>query len=78
MKQLWIKADTGIWDNDKKRITTALESGFDFALVNESEIGKVRELGNIKIAAHTTSEYSNADTIVIGKDSEGDGTTPLG
>jgi len=78
VKQLWIKADTGIWDNDKKRITTALESGFDFALVNESEIGKVRELGNIKIAAHTTSEYSNADTIVIGKDSEGDGTTPLG
>ena len=78
MKQLWIKADTGIWENDKKRIITALESGYDFALVNESEIGNVRELGKIKIAAHTTSEYSNADAIVIGRESEGDGTIPLG
>jgi 3-dehydroquinate synthase II len=78
VKTLWIKADSDVWDANKKRITTALESGFDFTLVNEDEIGKVRELGNIKIAAHTTSEYSNADVLVVGKNSEGDGTIPLG
>ena len=77
MKDLWIKADSGDWDNDKERITTALESGFDFTLVSEDDIGKVQALGNIKIAAHTTSEYSNADVLVIGKNSEGDGTIPL-
>lgn len=77
MKTLWIKADSGMWEEDKRRVTTTLESGFDFALVSEDEIGRVRELGNIKIAAHTTSEYSNADVLVVGRNSEGDGTLPL-
>ncbi|MCD4815870.1 MAG: 3-dehydroquinate synthase II, partial [Methanosarcinales archaeon] len=37
-KTLWIKADTGDWDDRKQMITTGLESGVDFILVNEDDI----------------------------------------
>jgi 3-dehydroquinate synthase II len=50
-KTLWIKADAGAWEDRKLKITTGLESGADFVLVNEDDVGKVRELGNINVAA---------------------------
>ncbi len=76
-KTLWIKADTGDWDDRKQRITTGLESGVDFILVNEDDIVLVRELGSIKVAAFVRDGEGDADVFVVGKNSEGDGTHPL-
>ncbi len=76
-KTLWIKADTGDWDDRKQRITTGLESGVDFVLVNEDDIALVRELGSIKVAAFLRDGEGDADVFVVGKNSEGDGTHPL-
>jgi 3-dehydroquinate synthase II len=54
-------------------VTTGLESGADFVFLNAQDISKVRELGNIKIAAPS----EDADIVVVGKDGEGDGTSKL-
>ncbi|MCZ7403198.1 MAG: 3-dehydroquinate synthase II [Candidatus Methanoperedens sp.] len=72
-KSVWIKADGGTWEENKPRVTTGLESGADFVFLNPGDISKVRELGNIKIA----SPSEDADIVVVGKDSEGDGTDKL-
>ncbi|MHC1565182.1 MAG: 3-dehydroquinate synthase II [Candidatus Syntropharchaeales archaeon] len=75
-KEVWIKADEGAWEVDKKpRITTALESGVDCVLVEESDVEKVRELGKIRVAAFGDSPH--ADVIVVGRKGEGDGTIEL-
>ncbi|MDF1557007.1 MAG: 3-dehydroquinate synthase II [ANME-2 cluster archaeon] len=76
-KSFWIKADSGNWDERKLRITTGLESGADFVLVNEDDTAKVRELGTINVAAFVREGSSDADIFVVGKHSEGDGTNPL-
>jgi 3-dehydroquinate synthase II len=76
-KTVWIKADTGAWDDRKRKITTGLESGVDFVLVNEEDIARVKELGTIKVAAFEREGEGSADVYVIGKNSEGDGMHPL-
>jgi 3-dehydroquinate synthase II len=72
-KSVWIKADGNNWEENKPRVTTGLESGADFVFLNPEDISKVRELGNIKIAAPS----EDADIVVVGKDGEGDGTSKL-
>ncbi len=72
-KSVWIKADASSWEENKPLVTTGLESGADTVFLNADDIPKVRELGNIKIAAPS----EDADIVVVGKDSEGDGTTKL-
>ncbi len=74
---MWIKADEGGWEQQKERITTGLESGADCVLVNPVDVGKVRELGNIPVAAFGRDNKSGAEIIVVGKRGEGDGTKPL-
>ncbi|TFH41226.1 MAG: 3-dehydroquinate synthase II [ANME-2 cluster archaeon] len=76
-KTVWIKADTGAWDDRKLIITTGLESGADFVLVNEDDISRVRELGTINVAAFVRSGDGSPDVFVVGKQSEGDGSHPL-
>ncbi len=81
-KQVWVKADEGAWEERKKRVTNALESGADVVLVNEDDVLLVRELGRIKVAAFVSSAASrsndaDADILVVGKEGEGDGTIPL-
>lgn len=76
-KSVWIKADEGGWEEQKDRITTGLESGADCVLVNGSDVEKVRELGNIRVAAFARDEKTIADIVVVGKKGEGDGTKPL-
>jgi 3-dehydroquinate synthase II len=50
MKQLWVKADGDApWEERKKLITDALESGADAVMVCEGEEDKVRGLGRIKV-----------------------------
>ena len=62
MKEVWIKADEGSWEDRKPVITAAIESGVDKILVNEDEIEKVNELGEIETATLTkNTEDSNAD-----------------
>lgn len=77
VKSVWIKADAGTWKDKKPKITTALESGADCVLVNREDIDRVLELGKIRIASHLQDEENDADILVIGKNSEGDGTKPL-
>lgn len=73
VKSVWIKADRDAWEDNKPCVTTGLESGADTVFLNSEDIPKVRELGNIKIAAPSV----DADIVVVGKDSQGDGTSPL-
>ncbi|MDK2891953.1 MAG: 3-dehydroquinate synthase [Methanohalophilus sp.] len=76
-KEVWIRADEGDWEKKKQRITAGLEAGVSCVLVLPEDVDKVKELGDIKIATFFSSEPSNADIIVVGKDSEADGTLPL-
>ncbi len=91
-RTVWVKADdtVGDWDARRERITTALEAGADWVLVDEADVARVRELGEISVAAFRTDgdvsliddaepEASSAkpDAYVIGKDGEGDGTIEL-
>ncbi len=73
VKSVWIKADQDAWEDNKPCVTTGLESGADTVFLNSEDIPKVRELGNIKIAAPSIE----ADIVVVGKNSHGDGTSPL-
>ena len=76
-KTVWIKADEGEWDDRKGRITTGLESGAYCVLVNGEDVKKVRELGDIRVAAFAYDDKSSANIVVVGKNGEGDGTKPL-
>ncbi|WGI17991.1 3-dehydroquinate synthase II [Methanonatronarchaeum sp. AMET-Sl] len=72
-KELWLKADTKKWQDKKEKITTALEQGYNTVLINDEDVEKTRELGNIK----TASYGDKADIKVAGKNGEGDGTKTL-
>ncbi|WP_101296222.1 3-dehydroquinate synthase II [Halegenticoccus soli] len=55
-RSVWLKADdaVGDWETRKKRITAGLEAGVDWVLVDESDVARVRELGDVKVAAFLT------------------------
>ncbi|APX95322.1 3-dehydroquinate synthase II [Natronorubrum daqingense] len=55
-RSVWVKADdtVGDWDDRRERITAALEAGADWVLVDEDEVARVRELGDINVAAYRT------------------------
>ena len=80
MKGVWYKADEGDWDDRLPLITAAIESGVDYVLVNDDEVGKVRELGDVGVAAFVddTDDVGEGDekpdVAVVGKNAEGDGT----
>jgi 3-dehydroquinate synthase II len=86
---VWLKADdsVGDWDERKRRITAGLEAGVDWVLVDERDVGRVRDLGSVNVAAFydegelqvQDAEASDAepDAYVVGKNGEGDGTIEL-
>ena len=91
-RAVWVKADdaVGDWDVRRARITTALEAGADWVLVDEEDVERVRELGDISVAAFRTDgdvtliddaedepPTAQPDAYVIGKEGEGDGTIDL-
>ncbi|NHN47493.1 3-dehydroquinate synthase II [Halostella sp. JP-L12] len=90
-RSVWLKADdsVGDWDARRKRITAGLESGVDWVLVDEGDVDRVRELGDVNVAAFRTggdvdviddveeSEGGRADAYVVGKEGEGDGSVDL-
>ena len=86
MKQVWYKADEGEWDDRLPRITAAIESGVDYVLVDDDEVEKVRELGDVGVAAFVDDaskvgegekgdRKAEPDVAVVGKHGEGDGTS---
>jgi len=87
-RTVWLKADdtVGDWETRKHRITAGIEAGVDWVLVDEADVGRVRELGEINVAAFRSdadmvdeaeTETAVADAYFVGKDSEGDGTVDL-
>jgi len=86
-RTVWVKADgdVGDWETRKRRITAAIEAGADWVLVDEADIGRVRELGDISIAAFRSEadviddaeSDAEADAYFVGKGGEGDGTIDL-
>ncbi len=91
-RAVWVKADdtVGDWDVRRARITTALEAGADWVLVDEADVERVRELGEINVAAFRTDGdvtviddaededvAAQPDAFVVGKEGEGDGTIDL-
>jgi 3-dehydroquinate synthase II len=87
-RSVWLKADgtVGDWEARKARITAGLEAGVDWVLVDEADVARVRELGDVQVAAFRTDadlvedaepERPGADAYVVGKNGEGDGTVDL-
>lgn len=72
MKFAWIMAESTFWDEKKGIITTALESGID-TVVDFENVLEIKKLGNIKIV----SSSEDADIVLVGKNSEGDGTLEI-
>jgi len=65
-RSVWLKADdtVGDWETRKRRITAGLEAGVDWVLVDESDVGRVRELGDVDVAAF--GENTEYDAQIIG------------
>ena len=76
MKEKWLMASEGPWEEMKPKITTALESGFDCVVTRQEDVEKVRTLGEIKVASFGT-EREIEDILIIGRGGEGDGSVPL-
>ncbi|ESP88311.1 3-dehydroquinate synthase II [Candidatus Halobonum tyrrellensis] len=90
-RSVWLRADDGVgdWDRRKRRITAGLEAGVDWVLVDERDVERVRELGDVNVAAFRSDadvdvlgetdggDGAVADAYVVGKDGEGDGTVDL-
>jgi len=75
MKEKWLMARHGTWEEIKPRITTALESGFDCVVVDRENVERVRELGSIKVACF--GEERGAEDILIIGGGEGNGSQSL-
>ena len=90
-RTVWLKADdsVGDWDARKRRITAGLEAGVDWVLVDEDDVERVRELGEVSVAAFRSDgdvhvmdaeedeDDAVADAVIVGKNGEGDGTVDL-
>jgi len=88
-RSVWLKADdaVGDWEARKRRITAGLEAGVDWVLVDEHDVSRVRDLGEVNVAAFAGDDVhvmdaegtaeSTADAVIVGKDGEGDGTVGL-
>jgi 3-dehydroquinate synthase II len=65
-RSVWLKADdtVGDWEARKRRITAGLEAGVDWVLVDEADVGRVRDLGDVSVAAfHTSAETTLIDEV---------------
>ncbi|WP_158057846.1 3-dehydroquinate synthase II [Halorussus halophilus] len=88
-RSVWLKADdaVGDWDDRRKRITAGLEAGVDWVLVDAEDVARVRELGDVNVAAFSNgdtqvideaeADAAEADAYFVGKEGEGDGTVDL-
>ena len=72
MKFAWIMAEGKNWDVKKQFITTALESGIEY-VVDFKDVDRIKKLGNLTMV----SDVDDAEVIMVGRYSEGDGTLTL-
>ncbi len=72
MKFAWIMAEGKVWNIKKQLITTALESGIE-NVVDFTDVDRIKKLGNLTLI----SDVDDADIIMVGRNSEGDGTIKL-
>ena len=72
MKFAWIMAEGKNWDVKKQFITTALESGIEY-VVDFTDVDRIKKLGNLTMV----SDVDDAEVILVGRNSEGDGTLKL-
>ena len=74
MKFFWVDCTKmSTWEKRKSYVTSALEAGASVIIVRDTDISRVRKLGNLKIATFS----GEGDVVIIGLDSEGDGTINL-
>ena len=74
-RSVWLKADdtVGDWETRKRRITAGLEAGVDWVLVDEADVGRVRDLGDVSVAAfRTDTETTLIDDVEASTDAGGD------
>jgi len=89
-RQVWLKADdeVGDWADRRRRITAGLEAGVDRVLVDERDVDRVRELGDVELVAFRSDgdiqvmdaegeAATEPDATLVGKGGEGDGTVEL-
>ncbi|WP_049929570.1 3-dehydroquinate synthase II [Halorubrum ezzemoulense] len=86
-RTVWVKADgaVGDWEARKRRVTAAIEAGADWVLVDEGDVGRVRELGDVNVAAFRSDadviddaeSDAEANAYFVGKGGEGDGTIDM-
>ncbi len=89
-RSIWLKADdsVGDWEQRKRRITAGLEAGVDWVLVDGTDVSRVRELGEVNVAAFRSrgdvdmideaeTAAADPDLTIVGKHGEGDGTVTL-
>jgi 3-dehydroquinate synthase II len=87
-RSVWLKADSSVgdWEARKRRITAGLEAGVDWVLVDEVDVDRVRDLGEVNVAAFSSGDVHvmdaeaadvDADATIVGKDGEGDATVDL-
>ncbi len=79
MKFFWVDATQGKdWDERKKLVTTALESGAQGVVVKNEDFEKAAKLGNIILIAEQCEGIDLKSAVaLVGKDSEGDATLAL-
>ncbi len=73
MKFFWADAAAGSWNERKSIITTALESGAEGVVVRHEDAERAATLGNITLI----TEEEKGNIVLVGKNSEGDGTLEL-
>jgi len=89
-RSVWLKADdeVGDWDARRRRITAGLEAGVDWVLVDREDVERVRDLGEVNVAAFAGDDVhviddaeperrALPDALIVGKGTEGDGTVDL-
>ncbi|MDR2945028.1 MAG: 3-dehydroquinate synthase II [Methanosarcinales archaeon] len=64
MKNVWIKALKGTWDQKRNEITAAMESGADFVLADAADLSEIKKLGKIKTACFFDGKNPDADVTV--------------
>lgn len=78
MKFFWVDATQGkSWDERKKLVTTALESGARGVLVRREDFDKASKLGSVSLIVDQADESLKSAIALVGKGSEGDETLPL-
>lgn len=65
MKNVWIKATEGSWDQKRNSITAAMESGTDFVLADMTDLVEIKQLGKIKTACFFDSKDNSAEADVF-------------